>query len=167
MKVVYSDNMSFIPDGPSIFLAGPSLRGQDLPDLNWRIKALSLLNEANIKYKLSTGNDMNLTVFIPLPEHGVVDSYDNQVDWEEKYLERVTVILFWIPRNLDTLLGLTTNFEFGEYYKSSRTIYGRPDTAKKINYLDHKFKKHRPEEVIYTTLEETISRALEKLILLQ
>jgi hypothetical protein len=129
--------------------------------LNWRTEALRLIKESCDK------NSLSVNVFVPLPESGSVISYDHQIDWEEDFITRADVKLFWIPRDMEILLGLTTNFEFGEFYRDHNTIYGRPDTAAKIAYLDHKFKKHRPEEKIYTTLEGLVNRAMETVAHLQ
>lgn len=145
MKIIYSDNNEEVV-GPSVFLAGPSPRGNN--EYNWRLEAIELFK----KYYIIEG----LTLLIPLPSTGIVSDYDNQVFWEEKGLEVSNVIMFWIPRDLKYLPAFTTNFEFGEYYKSGKVVYGRPDEAPKMKYLDYKFMKHNPDDKIYTILEDTI-----------
>jgi hypothetical protein len=56
-------------------------------------------------------------------------SYLDQVEWEYAGLESCTAVAFWVPRQLPTLPGFTTNVEFGRYVDSGRCVYGRPDGA--------------------------------------
>ena len=60
-----------------------------------------------------------------------VSSFDyiDQVEWEFTCLEAATVIAFWIPRDLISLPGFTTNVEFGRYVGSGKCVYGRPASA--------------------------------------
>ena len=48
----------------------------------------------------------------------------------------VTLIVFWVPRRLKDMMGLTTNVEFGLYVRGGRVVYGRPDWAERNKYLD-------------------------------
>jgi hypothetical protein len=85
--------------------------------------------------------------------------YPNQVEWEFAGLEGSTVVAFWVPRDLETLPGFTTNVEFGRYVGSGRCTYGRPDHAPKTRYLDWLYEKlngRRP----HGTLRETMEAAL-------
>lgn len=130
MKVIYTTQYTSI-EGYSIFLCGPSARkGQTL---NWRQEALDIL--ASI--------DFQGTVVIPEPQNGVWrDNYDDVVQWEEDYLEQVDKIVFWVCRDTENdIKGLTTNIEFGLYYKTGRVIYGRPDNADNIRNLDWRYTK--------------------------
>ena len=69
---------------------------------------------------------------MPEPHNGRWrEGYEDQLTWEDDALNRADVILFWIPRDLHTLPGLTTNDEFG-YWKGrdpARLILGTPDGA--------------------------------------
>jgi hypothetical protein len=56
-------------------------------------------------------------------------NYLDQVEWEYAGLEGCTVIAFWVPRDLQSLPGFTTNVEFGRYVGSGRCVYSRPDGA--------------------------------------
>ncbi len=56
--------------------------------------------------------------------------------WERIALTDATVILFWIPRKLPDMAGFTTNVEFGYWLHSGKVVYGRPEDASKIKYLD-------------------------------
>ncbi len=112
---------------PSIFLAGPTPRSEDV--LSWRPQALELLK----KHKF------NGTVFVPENYNGKRE-YDvvQAAIWERKALHMANVIMFWVPRVLDTMPAFTTNVEFGYYIAKfpSHILYGRPDSAVKVRYLD-------------------------------
>jgi hypothetical protein len=60
--------------------------------------------------------------------------YDAQVEWELEMLERADCLMFWIPRNMETLPGLTTNDEFGAYKNSGKVILGTPPDAVSVKY---------------------------------
>ena len=52
-------------------------------------------------------------VFVPEPRDGAwTPDYDGQITWEEAGLHRADCILFWVPRDMETLPGLHTNVEF-------------------------------------------------------
>lgn len=134
MHVVYA--LELIPETiSSIFLAGPSYRpycpnSESLYaeyDSNcWRTDAIRFL----------ATQDFKGTVFIPeLREYSSEWTYSRQVDWEIKALEKATVILFWIPRNLETLPGFTTNIEFGKYMSSGKIVVGAPPDTPHTQYI--------------------------------
>ena len=109
-QFVYSDegNFEFLKAAniKTIFLAGPSPRGDKDPDLNWRDELInSPLMEAF--------NDC--VFFIPLPKSGVITDYDNQIDWELTHLQIADFILFWIPRDLEKLPDETINYLLNMY----------------------------------------------------
>lgn len=112
----------------SIFLAGPCPRDNSE---SWHADAIEYLKE----------QDYDGHVIIPLPFICNLN-YDEQADWEDIYLNIADIIVFWVPRDLDNLPGFTTNVEFGEWMKSGKVIYARPENAPKTHYLDHKAKKH-------------------------
>ena len=56
--------------------------------------------------------------------------------WEREALINATVILFWVPRKLPDMSAFTTNVEFGYWLHSGKVVYGRPNDASKIKYLD-------------------------------
>ena len=61
---------------------------------------------------------------------------DEQVRWEWHCLDRAAAIAFWVPRDLTTLPGFTTNVEFGLYCRSGRAFLGYPQGAPRMRYLD-------------------------------
>lgn len=108
----------------SIFLAGPSPRSPEVP--SWRPEALSLLQQAGF----------GGAVFVPEAADGRSHpDYLNQVEWERQGLHFADRILFWVPRDLATLPGLTTNVEFGRWATSGKAILAFPPTAPKNKYL--------------------------------
>jgi hypothetical protein len=107
-----------IPSGPSVFLAGPTPRTEAVA--SWRPQAIQALDSAWKKPD---------TLHILAPENpgGLHHSeYDDQIEWEWEGLDRASAILFWIPRDLRTLPGFTTNVEFGFVAGSGRTVLGCP-----------------------------------------
>ena len=110
----------------SVFLAGPSHR--DFSKKSWREDAIKIFEEVNL----------DVDVFIPEPRDGKSPAewtYSRQVSWEVEHLKKATTIIFWIPRNLETLPGFTTNIEFGEWLHSDKIVVGAPKDAEKNRYL--------------------------------
>jgi len=109
----------------SVFLAGPTPRKQSVP--SWRPDMIKELCNSGFK-----GN-------ILLPEYKNEKSkrleYDKQIKWEVDNLNRANVILFWIPRDMSTLPGLTTNIEFGEFMKTGKVVLGYPENAEYVRYI--------------------------------
>lgn len=110
----------------SIFLAGPTPRSADV--LSWRPGALAIL-ERVLGFKG--------TVFVPENGDGSRQfSYDNQIEWELQALHSATVVVFWVPRELATMPGLTTNVEFGLFAARRNVVLGYPTDAAKMKYLN-------------------------------
>ena len=135
MHIIYSDSEFSKPSKStsSIFLAGPSPRGYGEghpPD--WRDDAIKVYEQMEFSGRL----------FIPRPSTGVMGSYDNQIEWELHHLDIADTILFWVPRKYPSMKGMTTNVEFCMWVKDPKIIYGRPDWAEQVRYLDHLYKKY-------------------------
>jgi len=110
----------------SIFLAGPTPRSAGVQ--GWRQEALQILGEA--------GYDGY--VFIPQDKNwGWCGDYDRQVEWEWDALGRAERVLFWVPRNLETMPAFTTNVEFGFMAATwpERMVLGFPEDSPKNRYL--------------------------------
>ncbi len=149
MEVVYTHEHPVEKPELSIFLAGPSPRGD--ADYDWRTEALAHLSEINFAG----------TVFVPLPRDGIyLPDYDHntQVDWELKYLEACDAIAFWIPRHIQKLPGFTTNVEFGLFARSGKIVLGYPPEAQKMKYL------HRVAERFDVPILQTLGQTLYSLI---
>lgn len=136
-------------DKGGIFLAGPTPRGGRVP--SWRPEALKLLKEAGY-----TGN-----VFVPEDENGPLkDHYNEQIEWEWACLEAASVVVFWVPRNLETMPAFTTNVEFGLYVDSGKAVLGYPEGAPKMRYLHALAEKF--DVPVFHDLQKTLHTAVEK-----
>ena len=145
---------------PTIFLAGPTVRGNQQHLTSWRFEAVELFN----KHKF-WGN-LIIPEFADKTESDKY-RYDLPV-WENGGLEISDVILFWIDRKRE-LIALTTNFEFGYWMARDRKkiVYGRPDDAYRITYDDIMWvedaKRVSAKCPIYNTLPKTVEASLKLL----
>lgn len=149
MKINYSDQEVF-KDEKAIFLAGPTPRGKD--SISWRKEACEILKK------------LNFDGIVYVPEYSTwkpKESYVDQAMWERIALTEADVIVFWIPRHLPDMPAFTTNVEFGYWLSSKKVIYGRPDSAEKIKYLDWLYEldyKVKPHNNLESLLEEAVSK---------
>ena len=147
MKINYSDQ-EVIKGEKSIFLAGPTPRGENVK--SWRESACSYLET------------IGFTGVVYVPEYSTwkpKTDYVDQAMWERIALTEASVILFWIPRELPDMPAFTTNVEFGYWLHSGKVVYGRPNEAVKIKYLDWLYEldyKKVPKETLLETLDEAI-----------
>ena len=151
MTVCYYENDAPDPLKKSLFLAGPTPRTPEVQ--SWRPEALDILE--------SLGYDG--TVFIP-EFNGpamVNTSYEDMVEWEDKALHMADQIVFWIPRDMKTLPGLTTNIEAGRWEGSGKIVLGHPDKAPHMSYLDTYAQKEGTP--VFNNLEDTLREALKRL----
>jgi hypothetical protein len=94
------------------------------------------------------------------PDWAVRFEYLDQVEWEHAGLESGAVVAFWVPRDVATLAGFTTNVEFGRYVGRKPCVYGRPDGAPHTRYLDWLYKKlsgTHPQGSLPATLEASVN----------
>ncbi|MDX3232509.1 nucleoside 2-deoxyribosyltransferase domain-containing protein [Streptomyces sp. ME19-01-6] len=105
--------------GLSVFLAGPTPdKSASVP--SWRPAAIEALAAQWV-------DEQPLTVLTPESRDGKrADRYEDQVDWETAARAAASAILFWIPRDMRTLPGMTTNVEFGLDVASGRAVLGCP-----------------------------------------
>ncbi|MFE2943424.1 nucleoside 2-deoxyribosyltransferase domain-containing protein [Streptomyces sp. NPDC059255] len=140
--------------GPSVFLAGPT-PDKSTPVPSWRPDAAQLLAEQ------WTGAQP-LAVLTPESRNGQrADRYETQVDWETDARAAATAILFWIPRDLHTLPGMTTNVEFGLDVSSGRAVLGCPPhcpNPERNRYLIYVARRHGVP--VRETLHDTVAAAL-------
>ncbi|MBO3737992.1 nucleoside 2-deoxyribosyltransferase domain-containing protein [Actinoplanes flavus] len=125
VTVVYANEEPPEAWDASLFIAGPMPRTTDVP--SWRPEALKAVESA----WQSAGE---LVVFVPEPRNGKPLKYDHHT-WEDRWLAIVDVILFWVPRNMQNMPGLTTNVEFGRWESSGRVVLGTPPNAAHVGYL--------------------------------
>lgn len=149
MEVNYSDQ-NVIKGKKSIFLAGPTPRDKDAK--SWRKEACSILKKL----------DFEGVVYVPeFSSWKPKESYVDQAMWEREALTESTVIVFWIPRHLPDMPAFTTNVEFGYWLHSGKVIYGRPDDAEKIKYLDWLYELDYNDKP-YNNLKELLEMAIKK-----
>ena len=153
-------------DLPTIFLAGPTVRGNQPHLVSWRSTAVIILR--------CNGFDGN--VIIPeFTSKTESDKYRYDLPiWENEGLTRSKVIAFWVERTRE-LIALITNHEIARWTEKDRNkvIYGRPDNAYRIMYNDIMWvqdAKERTEKTgvyvpcpIYNTLEKTMLAAVLKM----
>lgn len=152
MEIVYAPESLPTRQKKAIFLAGPTPRSADVP--SWRPTAIEQLK--------AYGYDG--IVFVPEPRDGkFTASYDEQVGWEDRGLNRADVILFWIPRDKTTMPGFTTNDEYG-FWKGrdpAKVVLGAPEDAVNVRYQrDYATKFSIPQE---KTLAAACLASIEKL----
>jgi nucleoside 2-deoxyribosyltransferase len=143
----------------SIFLAGPTVRGNQPHLTSWRFEAIDIFKK------------LDFNGYLVVPEFTSKQESDKGKKciplWEFNGLISCDVILFWIPRTKE-LIGLTTNWELGYWIGRDigKVIYGRPDDAYRIDYLDTMWEAIHNENgtkpVIYNTLEDTIKASIKK-----
>jgi len=157
MQVIYAGEELPNKITKSLFLAGGSPRNKEVK--SWRPDALQILRDIGF----------DGTVFIPEGPNGEFKlDYDDQVNWEEKFLSIADVILFWLPRDLslDTngqpkMACLTSNVEWGVWQDSGKVVFGAPKEAEKVSYLKHYAEKYNAP--ISDTLTDTLRSAMDKL----
>ena len=149
MIVNYS-NQEIIKGEKSIFLAGPTPREKDI--ISWRNEAIKILE------------NLGFDGIVYVPEYSSwkpKTDYVDQAMWERVGLSNATIIAFWIPRHLPDMPAFTTNVEFGYWLHTGKVVYGRPNDAEKIKYLDWLYKLDYNEEPI-DSLEELLNVCIEK-----
>ena len=147
MKVKYYGD-KVVTNEKSIVLCGPTPR--DNNTLSWRPKALQILEKLGF----------DGTIYVPEYTSGLkFNSYIDQVNWEREVYINCTVILFWVPRHIPDMLGLTTNVEFGYWLKSEKCIYGRPEFAERTRYLDWLYNLEYHKEP-YNDLEKLLQAGM-------
>jgi 8-oxo-dGTP pyrophosphatase MutT (NUDIX family) len=156
MEVVYAGEEMPEKFSKSIFLAGPTPRNTEEQD-SWRPDALEILRDKGF----------DGVVFSPEPRDGEFKhSYDDQVDWEEKYLNVADCIVFWVPRDLTPdskgyplMAAFVTNVEFGTWQSSGKIVFGAPSKADKNGYLKHYADKYNVPvaETLVATLDDAMA----------
>ena len=154
MEVKYYENLDINKHKKSIFLAGPTPR--DGKVVSWRKEAVEILE------KLGFDGD----VYVPECKNKIISedylTYNGVIDWELERLSGASLILFWVPRDLKTLPGFTTNVEFGYHLKTKKVVYARPKGAPKTKYLDYLYNLEYKKEP-FESLEDALAYCCEQL----
>ena len=137
----------------SIFLAGPSPRAAEVA--SWRPEAL---REITMQWR----QPGTLVVFVPEARNGArASDFTGQLDWERINRDRADEILYWVPREMGTLPGLSTNVEFGEDMDSGRAVLGCPEQAVHVRLLQELADELKAP--VADTLAKTVSLALDRI----
>ncbi|MEU8132811.1 NUDIX hydrolase [Streptodolium elevatio] len=137
----------------SVFLAGPSPRSADVA--SWRPAAVELIRRQWV-------GPGELVVFVPEPADGRPwADYDDQRLWELRWLGVADQVVFWVPRDLATLPGLTTNDEWGWTKDGGRAVFGSPPGAAKVRYQREYARDHGVPTA--DSLAETLRIALDRI----
>ena len=153
MKILYACERTFDGGKDSLFLAGPSPRGNG--EYDWRKEAYDKLHQIGF----------DGIVYTPIPRNDLYRQnydYDEQIEWELEYLEKAGVIVFWIPRDLVTLPGFTTNVEFGRFSRKGNVVLGFPISAPKMRYLQ--YIANVDGVPVFHTMEQTLQAAVRLLL---
>lgn len=154
MKVVYAKQPFPAEWSSAIFLAGPTPR--DAATESWRPAALKLLDELGYDGVVMVPEDAE-------GEWGTgPDAYINQIEWERKGLDLADIIVFWVPREMTKMPALTTNVEFGRYVTSDKVVFGAPEWAKSVRYLE-KMLGDEVGGIRHHDLKATLKAAVERL----
>ncbi|MEU6990329.1 nucleoside 2-deoxyribosyltransferase domain-containing protein [Streptomyces sp. NPDC046465] len=153
VNVVYAREE--IPTGvPKVFLAGPTPRAGGNVE-SWRPAAITEL-------AAQWNGEQQLTVLTPESRGGKrAAHYDDQAGWETAARKAASAILFWIPRDLQTLPGFTTNVEFGLDVGSGKTVLGCPPDCpnpERNRYLIYVARRHGVP--VCTSLTEAVNAAI-------
>lgn len=139
--------------GPSVFLAGPTPRLGTVP--SWRPAAVTVL-------AAQWTGAQPLSVLSPESRGGRrTGHYEDHSAWQTDARDAATAILFWIPRDLRTLPGFTTNVEFGLDVGTGRAVLGCPPDCpnpERNRYLIYVARRHGVP--VRETLHDTVAAVL-------
>ncbi|MGW0517051.1 nucleoside 2-deoxyribosyltransferase domain-containing protein [Crossiella sp. NPDC003009] len=124
MRVLHCpDPVESVTSGQRLFLAGPSPRNSTA---SWRDEACAHLRRVQF-----TG-----VVLHPQSRPGEpAVPVEVQLRWDWLAGAHADAIVFWIPRVMPELPGLTSNFEFGLWARSGKAVLGAPPEAAEMAYL--------------------------------
>lgn len=147
---------------PMIFLAGPTSR-DGIPDYMWRKDAIFFLRTFGYEGKILIPEPRGYSYLADRNDDDFTDSH-NIHQWEYDGIHRCDALVFWIPRNLEQLLGITTNRELGQALERAKTsqdfsrslFIGWPKNAKKMGSMNFELEQAevgRMKGNHYTSLE--------------
>lgn len=142
----------------AIFLAGPCPR-EDFDD-DWRFDAFNILEEIGFDGIVLTPTNPYFKEMIDKFGMTSEEAREKQVAWERAAMHVASAIVFWVPRS-KKFPALTTNYEFGEWYKKPHIFVGWPEYAEHCDYMRCKLKEQGKTH--FKTLEETLKAAVDAL----
>ena len=95
------------------------------------------------------------TVCIPefkTPRPFEESDWEPQVKWERQLLDAASCILFWVPRSMPDMPGLTTNLEFGTYLqkKPCQVLLAYPKEAEYMQWITLKYKEVTAKDPVHS-----------------
>lgn len=139
----------------SIFLAGPCPRVIYSED--WRFEAVEILRKLGFQGNIiSPTNEQYQEMRKQYADKGD-EMLAMQTAWERNMMHQASALVFWVPRS-EKWPAMTTNVEFGEWYKREGVLFGYPPGAIRNEYLDIKFKEQK--KYVYHDLTELLSDAM-------
>ena len=142
----------------SIFLAGPTPRKKSVK--SWRPEALSVLESLHYNGHVFLP-EHRFTSAIEEDETESLEKRKQRIEWETEGLNRAGTIVFWIPRDLETMPAFTTNIEWGIWADSGKAIFGAPSNAPKNEHI--RLMAERLNVPQFETLSETLACAVTRL----
>jgi len=113
------------PPARVVYLAGPVDR--EAPETDWHAHAITELR--------TSGFGGSIVIPVLRPGTAKRPGADARIAWEHAAMSRADALLFWIPRALWTLPGLTSNLEWGIWHDSGKAVLGAPAEAPRMRYL--------------------------------
>ena len=132
-----------------VFLAGPI---QGAPNWQHSVETLFINEQQNDKIVFLSPRRLSYNNF----------NYEEQVQWEKKYMALADVILFWIPEASEDIKGRsyaqTTRTEFGEYLaRGKKIIFGAYKEFPGLRYFESKLKQYYGDNYkIHSLLEDCL-----------
>jgi len=133
MNIIYNLETNLLINKNTIFLAGGTSRFD--VSRSWRNYALKILDSMHFD-----GN-----VIVPEPRNNAFFSKhdfdkEDQILWERTMMTRANCIIFWFERCMEKesynyLPCLTSNVEFGEWFKNEKTFFGTSKESENMDYL--------------------------------
>lgn len=131
MKVIYAGEKFHNPKF-SVFLAGPTPR--EVSVKSWRPEFVDTLRLKGFKGSVFAPENRTL---------GSPYDFEKQIAWEVEGLNKANIIIFWIPRVLQTMPAFTTNIEFGEFMHSGKIAVGFPPDSVNNRYIGKRCQMHK------------------------
>ena len=142
----------------AIFLAGPCPR-EDFND-DWRFEAFDKLEEIEFDGVILSPTNPQFKDMVTKFGMTNEQAREKQVAWERAAMHIASAIVFWVPRS-QKFPALTTNYEFGEWYKKPHIFVGWPDDAEHNDYMRCKLAEQG--KTYFKSLEETLNAAVDAL----
>lgn len=142
----------------AIFLARPCPR-EDFND-DWRFDAFEVLEKLGFDGVVISPTNSHYMKIVNELGMSSNEAREKQVAWERAAMHVASAIVFWVPRS-KKFPALTTNYEFGEWYKKPHVFVGWPEDAEHCDYMRCKLKEQGKTH--FKTLEETLKVAVDAL----